>query len=62
MIAMFADTRASFQKADFPAGQAGIVHKFIADGTPLPSALEHGMVSIKAEPADSAMFGFNPEQ
>ena len=57
-----AHTRSSLQEGNFPASQAAVVDKFVADTATRPSAAEQRLVSIQSLLADLAMAGLDSQQ
>ena len=57
-----AHTGAGFQKRDFPAGQAAVMDKVLAQGATRPAATEKRLVAIEFFLTDLAAPGFNSQQ
>ena len=55
-------TGAGFQERDFPAGQAAVMNKVLAQGATRPAAAEKCFVAIEFFLADLTGAGFNPQQ
>ena len=61
-IAGLADTRASFEIGDFPAGQTTIMDEMFADAAAGPTSTQHRVITIQPFPADPTIFGFNAKE
>lgn len=55
-------TGARFQKRNFAAGQAAVMHKVLTQGTTRPPAAEKRFVAVEPFLADLTVPGFNPQQ
>lgn len=57
-----ADTRASFEIGDFPAGQTTIMDEMLANTAAGPPSTQHRVIAIQPFPADTTIFGFDAEK
>lgn len=55
-------TGTRFQKRNFAAGQAAVMHKVLTQGTTRPPAAEKRFVAVEPFLADLTVPGFNPQQ